>query len=264
MSPLSTLTERMESISLDEEEYLPTPSAKIARQTFNQYVDNSSGGRVSPVHFQLNKPVSGVARPTRTYIKRKSKEIVETALEYIAPGQSAELLALVTELSTIEKETPEEKVLKNLITMYEERRSWYTKRTILSIFVTQYTKSQLKTMIPGIMDWHIDQARKHVANVGIGVQEKGDPVICYRLDAEKVDHFLDFISSPIYTQDVAFSTRKLKLSSGEDIEIPKVVRTVINSRMINLYQAYCREVEFTPLGKSTLFSMLKVTTLFCD
>ena len=67
-----------------------------------------------------------------------------------------------------------------------------------------------------------------------------------------MDHFLDFISSPIYTQDVAFGTRKLKLSSGEHIEIPNVVRTVINSRMINLYQAYCREVEFTPLGKSTL------------
>ena len=134
-----------------------------------------SFGRVSPVRFQLNQPVSDVMRPMCAYIKRKSKEIVETALECIAPGQSAELLALVTETSTIEKETPEEQVLKHLITRYEETRSWYTKRTILSIFVNQYTKSQLKMMIPGITDWRIDQARKHVVMVGIGVQEKKRP-----------------------------------------------------------------------------------------
>ena len=70
-------------------------------------------------------------------------------------------------------------------------------------------------MIPGIMDWYTDQARKHVAMVEIGLQER-DPLIHYRMDTEKVDHFLDFISSPIYTQDVPFGRRKLKLSGGEN------------------------------------------------
>ena len=245
-------------MSFYEEEYLPTPSATSGLQTLNRSIEALSGGRISPVRFQLNQPISDVARSTRIYIKRKSKEILETAPECIAPEQSAELLSLVTETSTIEKESPEEKVVKNLVSLYDETRSWYTKRTILSIFVNQYTKSQLKTMIPGLTDWRIDQARKHVAVVGVGIQEERDPVIRYRLDGEKVDHFLDFISSPIYARDVAFGTRKLKLSSGEDIEIPNLVRTVINSRMINVYQAYCHEVDFTPLGKSTLFSILKV------
>ena len=140
------------------------PIIQVERGTYSQLesqydpvmspMSTLSFGRVSPVHFQLNQPVSDVTSPTCTYIKRKSKEIVETALECIAPGQSAEL-AVVTGTSTIEKETPKEKVLKHLIALYKETRSWYTKRTILSIFVNQYTKSQLKMMIPGITDWRI-------------------------------------------------------------------------------------------------------------
>ena len=48
------------------------------------------------------------------------------------------------------------------------------------------------------------------------------------------------------------------MSTGESIEIPDLVRTIISSRMVKLYQSHCREVGFRPLGKSTLFSILKV------
>ena len=82
-----------------------------------------------------------------------------------------------------------------------------------------------------------------------------------RLDPVKVDHFLDFISSPTFLQDVAYGTKTLKLSSGEKIEIPNVVRTVVASRLIQLYQAYCKEYEFAPLGQSTLFNIVKVRRL---
>ena len=85
-----------------------------------------------------------------------------------------------------------------------------------------------------------------------------EPLIRYRLDGEKVDHFLDFIRSPHYLQDVAYGTRKLNMSTGESVKIPDSVRTVINSRLVKLYQMYCREVDFHPLGRSTLFAMLKV------
>ena len=60
----------------------------------------------------------------------------------------------------------------------------------------------------------------------------------YRLEGEKVDHFLDFISSPHYLQDVAYGTRKIKMSTGESFEVPDLVRTVISSRMVKLYQLY--------------------------
>ena len=73
-----------------------------------------------------------------------------------------------------------------------------------------------------------------------------------------MDHFVDFIVSPHYLQDVAFGTKFLKLSNGEKMEIPNVVRTVTASRLVNLNLSFCKEEEFVPLGKSTLFTVLKV------
>ena len=254
MTPMPAL---LQSLCLDEE-YLPTPQPNSGLQALNRHIASLSDGSISPVRFQLNQPIKDVAKSTRSYIKRKAKDVVENTLECIAPGQSAELLALITTTTTTKESEPEGKIMATLISLYEGATSWYTKMTILSIFVLHYTKTQLQEMVPGLTKWRIDQARKHAVVVGEGVCEEREPVIRYRLDGEKVDHFLDFISSPHYLQDVAYGTRKLKTSTGECIEIPDLVRTVISSRMVKLYNSYCHEVSFDPLGRSTLFSILKV------
>lgn len=134
----------------------------------------------------------------------------------------------------------------------------HTRRQILSVFVSDYSKTQLLSLIPGLTKWRIDEARKHalVASPGQVIEP---PVLqrC-RLDPVKVDHFLDFISSPTFLQDVAYGTMTQKLSSGEKIEIPDVVRTVVASRLIQLYQSYCKEYKFAHLGQSTLFNIVKI------
>lgn len=84
-----------------------------------------------------------------------------------------------------------------------------------------------------------------------------------RLDPVKVDHFLDFISSPSFLQDVAYGTKTLRLSDSETIEIPNVVRTVVASRLTHLYQSYCSESGFEPMGRSTLLNILKVRGQIC-
>ena len=68
--------------------------------------------------------------------------------------------------------------------------------TVLSVFVKHYTKSQLQQMISGLTIWRIDHARKHAAVVGVGVTEERQSVDRYRLDSQKLDHFLGFISCP--------------------------------------------------------------------
>ncbi|XP_064648686.1 uncharacterized protein LOC135500898 [Lineus longissimus] len=77
------------------------------------------------------------------------------------------------------------------------------------------------------------------------------------MDEAKVDHFLDFISRPEFLQDVAYGTRTMKLSHGEKLEIPNVVRTTIVSRLIQMYLAYCEEIGFQPLKRSSLFSIIQ-------
>ena len=243
MTPLST---SVQSLRLDDKEYFPTPLANRGLQALNRCIGSLSDGIISPVRFQLNQPISEDAKSTSSYINRKLKEVVETALECIAPRQSSELLTRNTAPSTTKEPSTENKIIVTLVLLYEGATSWYTKMTILSIFVQHYG------------GWRIDRVKKHSATVGERVYEEREPIVRYRLDGEKVDLFLDFISSPHYLQDVAYSTRNHKKSTGESIEVSDMVRTVISSRMVKLYQSCCREVDFYPLGRSTLFSILKV------
>jgi hypothetical protein len=74
----------------------------------------------------------------------------------------------------------------------------------------------------------------------------------------KVDHFVDFINRPYFHQDVAFGMRKLKLESGETINMPNVVRTVTRSTIVAQYLQFCKNEDFEPLTRSTLFRILEV------
>ena len=116
------------------------------------------------------------------------------------------------------------------------------------------------TLIPGLTKWRIDEARKHAFLNEAGQQIEPPQIKRSRLHPAKVDHFLDSVSSPSFLQDVLYGTKKLRLSVGDTLEIPNVVRTVIASRLVQLYTSYCFEIEFEPLGRSTLFNILKVSS----
>ena len=84
------------------------------------------------------------------------------------------------------------------------------------------------------------------------------PIHRIRLDPVKTDHFFDYISWTCFLQDVAYGTRKLKLDSGEQITIPNSIRTVIPSRIVRQYLAFCSESGFKPVGERTLSRILQV------
>ena len=126
-----------------------------------------------------------------------------------------------------------------------------TPRNKFSLF--DYSKTELLQLVPGLTKFRIDEARKHAYRTKPGQLIETPSITRSRLDPVKVDHFLDFTSSPSYLQDVAYGTKTLKLSNGEKMEIPNVVTTVILSRLIYLYHTYCMETNFKPLGRSTLF-----------
>ena len=129
--------------------------------------------------------------------------------------------------------------------------------TVLSVFVKHYTKSQL----------HYDTRLSHMADRpdkkarGSGWSRcDWRAAICGSLQAQKPKpwslpgrHQL-----PHYIQDVVYSTKKLQMSTGEVLQIPNVVRAVLTSRVVALYQNYCCEIEFEHLVRLSLFAMLKV------
>ena len=260
-----SLNESLPEVEISQE-WCPTPCSKTALKSLNGFIRSapSARGNVEPVVRQLNIPWKDAAPSTQRYYKQKGQEVINLALDCLAPRQATTLLAELIKKQDAknkhQKETNAESgELSRLITLYKEATSWSTKREILSVFVNDYTKARLQQIIPGLSIWAIDEARKHVAKVGIGKPvPRIEPISRSRLHLTKVDHFLDFISRPNFLQDVAYWTKSLKLSSGDTIEIPNVVRTVIVSRLVDLYRRYCQETAFEPLGRSTLFRILQV------
>ena len=135
----------------------------------------------------------------------------------------------------------EDTLVARLVILYEEAANWYTRQQILSLFVNDYSKSELLALIPGLSKWRIDEARKHAFQTKPGQPIDPPRITRCRLGAVKVDHFLDFLSSPSVLRDVAYGTRTLKLQSGESLEIPNMVCTLTSSHLVRMYLNFCVE-----------------------
>lgn len=139
----------------------------------------------------------------------------------------------------------------------------------------------LKAEFPELTDWKIKAARSQaffqgnspsvcnniihlrkiiLLDIGRGVLPDVMRNPIQRYTEKQLTHFITFIESPHITTDMPFGERKIKLSDGESIIVPDVIRNIIPSRIISQYYAYCKETisddEFQPLGSSSLFAIL--------
>lgn len=50
--------------------------------------------------------------------------------------------------------------------------------------------------------------------------------------------------------------KTLKLSSGQLVEVPNVIRTMIPQRIVRQYTQYCKETEFEAFSERTMLRVL--------
>ena len=77
-----------------------------------------------------------------------------------------------------------------------------------------------------------------------------------QIDKRQLDHFLTYITSPHIVQDLPFGEKTLKLSSGQVISVPNVIRTMVPQRIAKQYVAYCSESDFVPFSERTMLRIL--------
>ena len=75
---------------------------------------------------------------------------------------------------------------------------------------------------------------------------------------EMVDHFICFITSQHIVQDLPFGQKHLSLSSGQVLEVPNVIRTLIPEHIVQQYQKYCKESGITCMSRRSLLRILDV------
>ena len=142
---------------------------------------------------------------------------------------------------------------------YRQAPTKSLKTQILSIYALRFTSREPKaihTPFKKLSDRQIKKVRSHAKTVGVGLPVENIPYYRVRIDKSKLEHFLSFVDQPYFDQAVSFGTKTVKLDSGQRMVMPNIVRTVGRSTMIEQYR--CREEEYQPLGKSTLYRILKV------
>ena len=128
---------------------------------------------------------------------------------------------------------------------------------ILSIIVDIFPRRKVQDFLPEITKYQLFQAKKHLISYGRGQPLPATPKYRVSVTLPKIDHFIGFISSPHFVQDVAHGTRTLKLSSGEIISMPNVVRNIVAARIIKQYVSYCTTITFNHLSERELYRVLR-------
>ena len=219
-----------------------------------------SEGKVQPIPHYLNLAWNTLSCAAKEEHTRNAVEAVSLVLRALAPSQKENLWEAVTESRQLSTGcgVKEDVALESILLAYRECSNRATKTQILSLISDTYSQSELQELLPGISLQQIKNARKHAERVGRGEVTTKEPIHHCRLDMKKVRKFIDFISRSTFLQDVAFGTKVLKLSSGESIVIPALVRTMTAAKIIHLYQDKCAREDENALGEGTCYRIIEV------
>ena len=213
---------------------------------------------IDPLKSQLEHWEDCSEMEKQTYA-RTAKEACQLVCHVIAPRDGEKLFQVVQQQQNggIARDTG----LEALIAAYKKAPSKALKTQILSIYANRFTATELKAIhrpFENLSDRQIKKARAHSSSKGSGSPLTKIPQHRIRLDKGKLDHFMEFTSRPYFYQDVAFGSRTLKLESGEEMVMPNIVRTVARCTIINQYLDFCKEENFTPLSRATMWRILEV------
>ncbi|CAC5418193.1 unnamed protein product [Mytilus coruscus] len=115
----------------------------------------------------------------------------------------------------------------------------------------------LAVMIPGLTSYRYYAAKNHISEVGCGLPIQEMKQTREKIDPCQLEPFLDFITSSHNIKDLPFGERKLKLSTGEIISTPNVIRAIAPTSIIRQYKQFCEDEEIRPLGTSTMCNILE-------
>lgn len=219
---------------------------------------------ISPVRHSLTVPWNEAHERTQRRYVRKAKQCISAVLEILTPEDSTSLWKALSETSAADqdkvapKSDKELELLEVYAESYATAQHWSTRRQILSMMADKISFKELKEHIPTLTRYRYNIARRHRLLHGRAAPLPALENKRMKVEPSKLEHFVSFITSPHVIQDVPFGERLLKLSTGELVKTPNVIRTMIPERIVQQYEQYCKETAFKPMSKRTLQRVLGV------
>ena len=240
----------------------------IAEADISQYVPGEDSGDSSEEEDtddikelrlkleKLNEFLNACGRPgirqTRTWERAsvRSKQrylqsgrvVIESALKTLQPTDPRSLweelkhsLQLDASLG-INMKGVDPAYMEALAEAYNNTATWDTRRQILSFMADLVPLDIIQKFLPGITKHRFTSAHEHKLVYGRGAPVPIRKSPRMRIIEQQLDHFLDFIVSPLFVQDLPFGQKHLKLSSGKVLETPNVIRSMIPERIVKHYQ----------------------------
>ena len=176
------------------------------------------------------------------------KELFTEVISSFFPDEEADVLTYMWQ-STEERDLTETDIVSALIASYKNTSVWQIKRQILSVLTVSLNLKNIQKHIPGLTEYRYYIAQKHSILYGCAMPPPERENIRQKMDPLKLSSFLDFITSSHIIKDLPFGEKRLKLSSGEVMDVPNIIRCMGPAAIIQQYKVYCEEKNIECLGK---------------
>ncbi len=150
-------------------------------------------------------------------------------------------------------------LFKGLAEAFDLANTAQERRQILSIVAMAAPYSLVQKYIPDLGLKAYTNARHYGKKMGTGKPPSKEIQRRQKYDPAAVSDFVSYVVQQ--STDLPFGERTLKLSSGENLVVPNMVRNCQAEQLVENYLASCVEREpaitFQPLTRSSLLTILK-------
>ncbi len=220
----------------DEESDLsqPVKGSKEFRKTLQAFL-SEAGSTIRPKVTQDWNSLDSESQ------KKQLRDIVSTvrqAISTFAPNDVDQVTNEVSAKLSLKHlgDIPEdaERLYQNFAAAYREAENWQGRRQILSLFAKDMPLTLIQQYLPDVTRWQFVSARKHADQYGVGKAIPEGTCVQERFDRELIGDFVDFVLTECSIES-PFGEKTAKLSSGEKISIPNMVRTMQDTEIITTY-----------------------------
>lgn len=212
---------------------------------------------IERIRFQVTSNLMDMSPPTLDYLRRMYKNMQHNLIEkfclLVAPGQEQEMKYILKSQEKSESES--DAVITNLKEAFNLCSTRTARRSVLMLIPKAYSKAKVSELFDCSL-YEVKRARDALKMYGpCGIEPKKEKVYS-RLSIENARHFIDFLFSTGLLQELAYGTTKLKFDSGDKATVSSTILNGIHEHAVKEYQLYCKEINYSPLGRSTLLKML--------